>query len=166
MAVNNKTPVAVHLQEPSFNRSESVTNGRESPIEIQAKKPPQMKVAYANRGYGNVSGAPAAASATWRNFGNPQGAQRGLMEKFFMSRGRINTPSTFNNTTSSTPSLSLPSASHNTVTPGSSTGDSVGVIKPVRYLPPAVKPVEFQAVRKDQVDNFFLLNSQNILFYE
>lgn len=153
--VNNKTPVAVsHSQDPVPIRSESANSGRESPIEIQTKKAPQMKVAYANRGYGNVSGAPPAASATWRNFSNPQGPQRGLMEKFFMSRGRINSQTKFNNTTSSTTSPSSSSASHN-ITPGSSAGDSVGVIKPavtpVRYLPPAVKPVELQAARRDQV---------------
>lgn len=147
-------------------RSESVNEGRESPSETNNnntnnKKPPQMRVTYANRGYGNAttalgSMAAPAASTTWRNFSNPQGGQRGLMEKFFMSRGRLNSPATFNSPTSSTASTSSSSVNHSVVTPGSSAGDPVGVnnhskAAPVRYLPPAVKPVELQTVRRDEV---------------
>lgn len=126
---------------------------------------------YGSRGYGNLTttaangGPTPAASATWRNFSNPQGAQRGLMEKFFLSRGRLNSPATFNAPTPSA-SLALSSSSsstnHSVVTPGSSAGDPVGVINhsnkttpaaPVRYLAPAIKPVELQTTRKDEVDD-------------
>jgi hypothetical protein len=155
--------------ELTLQRSESVAEDRESQSEPQSKKMPQMKVTYGSRGYGNLTttaangGPTPAASATWRNFSNPQGAQRGLMEKFFLSRGRLNSPATFNAPTPSA-SLALSSSSsstnHSVVTPGSSAGDPVGVINhsnkttpaaPVRYLAPAIKPVELQTTRKDEV---------------
>ncbi|KAI9564967.1 hypothetical protein GHT06_008708 [Daphnia sinensis] len=162
-----QSPPTVEL---ALQRSESVVEDRESPSESQQiKKMPQMKVAYANRGYGNANlssaaangGQPAAASATWRNFSNPQGGQRGLMEKFFLSRGRLNSPATFNAPTPSAPtalSSSSPLTHHSVVTPGSSAGDPVGVINqsnkmtpaPARYVAPAVKPVESQMARRDE----------------
>jgi hypothetical protein len=157
--------------ELTLQRSESVAEDRESQSEPQSKKMPQMKVTYGSRGYGNLSttaanGGPLAASATWRNFSNPQGAQRGLMEKFFLSRGRLNSPATFNAPTpsaSSALSSSSSSANHSVVTPGSSAGDPVGVINhsnkttpaPVRYLAPAIKPVELQTTRRDEVIHSF-----------
>lgn len=173
-AVSGSTKPVSAIQSPptvelALQRSESVVEDRESPSEPQTKKMPQMKVAYGNRGYGNANltnttangGQTAAASATWRNFSNPQGGQRGLMEKFFLSRGRLNSPATFNAPTSSVPtalSSSSPSTHHSVVTPGSSTGDPVGVINhkmtpaPVRYLAPAVKPVELQIARREEVN--------------
>lgn len=164
-----QSPPTVEL---SLQRSESVVEDRESPSEPQQiKKTPQMKVVYGNRGYGNTNltsaaangGQPAAASATWRNFSNPQGGQRGLMEKFFLSRGRLNSPATFNAPTPSAStalSSSSPLTHHSVVTPGSSAGDPVGVINqsnkttpaPARYVAPAVKPVESQIARRDEED--------------
>lgn len=140
-----------------LQRQELATEGRESPSESQAKKTPQMRVTYANRTYGHgttASSGVAPTAPTWRNFSNPQGGQRGLMEKFLLSRGRLNGPATFNAPTPS--STSSPSTqNHSVVTPGSSAGDPVGVIKaapaPVRYLPPAVKPIEIVPARKEEV---------------
>ena len=63
-----------------------------------------------------ASAVPATTPATWRTFSNPQGGQRGLMEKFILSRGRINSPTAF--TGPATPYV---------ITPGSSAGDLVGV---------------------------------------
>ncbi|XP_057370275.1 uncharacterized protein LOC130691352 isoform X3 [Daphnia carinata] len=164
-----QSPTTVEL---ALQRSESVVEDRESPSEPQhVKKMPQMKVTYGNRGYGNANlssatangGQPAAATATWRNFSNPQGGQRGLMEKFLLSRGRLNGPATFNAPTPSAPtalSSSSPLTHHSVVTPGSSAGDPVGVINqsnkmtsaPARYVVPAVKPVESQIARRDEED--------------
>ena len=89
-----------------------------------------------NRGFGsnNPSAPPNAAnavsatsSATWRTFSNPQGGQRGLMEKFILSRGRISSPTAFTG----------PAAPY--VTPGSPAGDLVGVSNhsKVNYNKPA-----------------------------
>lgn len=156
--------------ELTLQRSESVAEDRESQTEPQSKKMPQMKVTYGSRGYGNLTTTAAnggpAAPATWRNFSNPQGAQRGLMEKFFLSRGRLNSPATFNAPSpaaSSALSSSSSSTNHSVVTPGSSAGDPVGVINhsnkttpaPVRYLAPAVKPVELITARRDEVSHSF-----------
>ena len=158
--IKSVTPVVtadIILQRPDSVSEEN----RESPSESQANKKtqnPQMRVTYANRGYGHGSTATSGVAptpATWRN---PQAAgQRGIMEKFL--RGRLNGPAAFNTATHPTSATPSPT-NHSAVTPGSSAGDPVGVIKaaapaPVRYLPPAVKPIEMQAARREEVRLFF-----------
>jgi hypothetical protein len=72
---------------------------------------PQLKVVYGNRGYGSAKltnttangSQTSAASAPRRNFSNLQGGLRSLMEKLFLSRGRLNSPATFNAPTPSIP---------------------------------------------------------------
>jgi hypothetical protein len=100
-----------------------------------------------NRGFGNSnpSAAPNAAnavsatsSATWRTFSNPQGGQRGLMEKFIQSRGRISSPTAFTG----------PAAPY--VTPGSPAGDLVGVNNHSKVTN---KPARFAAANKTSISS-------------
>lgn len=93
-----------------------------------------------------------------RNFSHVQGGQRGIMEKFLLSRGRLSQPATFNSPSPVGPAPLIPAQS-SAITPGSSAGDPVGVMHPtgkaslasVRHAPTVVRPIEIQAFKHDEV---------------
>ena len=100
-----------------------------------------------------------------RNFSHAPGPQRGIMEKFILSRGRLSQPAAFN----MPPAMSgvpLIPPSNGTITPGSTNGDPAGVIHSttktsqasVRHVPTVVRPIEIQAFKHEEVSYSYLLH--------
>lgn len=107
---------------------------------------------------------PALTNPTGRrNFSHIPGPQRGIMEKFILSRGRLSQPAAFNMSPAIN-GVSLIPPSSGTITPGSTAGDPAGVIHSttkssqasVRHVPTVVRPIEIQSFKHEEVTLLFI----------